>query len=162
MNDNLEPLSVSDIYQFLTGTAIDVPNIVIHADAIEESGYNIDALFKGNFSVIVYTPHPTEEVGHFTTLSHLSGDTLEWFDSFAQPPPETVLELAKRNNMRLKTNKVELQDRTTNVCAKWCVARIFSLPISLKSFVEIYTGHKTLTPDVLVNNIFKIKKPHAP
>lgn len=161
MNDSLEPLSVNDIYLFLTGTAIDVPNVVIHLDAVEESGYNLEGLFKGNFSVIVYQPHPTEEVGHFLLLSHLGEKTLEWFDSFAQEPPDSIRELARRNGMKLLTNKVQLQDKSTNVCAKWCVGRMMSLPITLKSFVEIYTGHKTLSPDVLINNIFKLKKPHG-
>lgn len=158
MNNNVEPFSVEDIYTFLTGTAIDVPNIVVHIDALEESGFNLEALFKGNFSIILYIPNLVEEVGHFVLLSHLTDKTMEYFDSFAQEPPPSVRELVKRNGMRMRTNDVVLQDKKSNTCAKWCIARMFSLPNTLKSFQELYTSHKTLSSDVLVNNIFVLKK----
>lgn len=158
MNNKVQPFSLEDIYTFLTGTAIDVPNIVIHIDSLEESGYNLEALFKGNFSLVIFIPHPVEQVGHFVLLSHLSEKTLEYFDSFAQDPPQSVRELAKRNGMRLLTNHTVLQDVESNTCAKWCIARMFSLPNSLERFTQMYTGHKTLSPDVLVNNIFVLKR----
>lgn len=158
MDNKVEPFSVSDIYTFLTGTAIDVPNIVIHVDAITESNYNLEALFKDNFSLIIFIPNSVEEVGHFVLLTQTGAKTLEYFDSFAQEPPIAVKELAKTNGMRVVTGDVVLQDKKSNTCAKWCIARMFSLPNSLSSFYSLYSGHKTLSPDVLVNNIFVLKK----
>lgn len=158
MDNKAPPFSLEDIYTFLTGTAIDVPNIVIHIDALEESGYNLDSLFRGNFSLILFIPHATEEVGHFVLLSHLTEKTLEYFDSFAQDPPASVKELAKRNGMRLAKSSTVLQALDSNTCAKWCIARMFSLPNSMENFVQLYTDHKTLSPDVLVNNIFVLKR----
>lgn len=158
MNNKVEPFSLEDIHTFLTSTSIDVPNIVIHIDTLAESNYNLEALYKNNFSLILFIPDSVSEVGHFVLLSHISDNTLEYFDSFGRVPPESVLQLAKQNNMRLIHNKIQLQDKISNTCAKWCIARLFSLPNSLKSFIELYSGHKTLSPDVLVNNIFVLKR----
>lgn len=157
MDNKVNPYSVEDIYDLLSGTTIDVPNVVVHVDALHESGYNLDALFKGNFSIILYLPGDGE-VGHFTLLTDLGDNMLEYFDSLAGSIPEQVAELARRNGKRILTNKVRLQELNSNTCAKWCVARLFALPNSLKRFVTLYTGH-TLSPDTLVNNIFVLKVP---
>ena len=158
MNNQVAPFSLEDIHTFLTGTSIDVPNIVVHLDSLAELQYNLDSIFRGNFSLILFLPNPVEEVGHFVLLTHLSDKTLEYFDSFAQPPPDSVKELGKRNNLRIVSNSTILQDAKSNTCAQWCIARMFSLPNSLNHFVELYTNHKTLSPDVLVNNVFVLKR----
>ena len=158
MDNEVPPFSLEDIHAFLTGTTIDVPNIVVHVDSLRERDYNLDAIFQGNFSLVLFLPNPLQEVGHFVLLTQLSEHTLEYFDSYAQPVPEPVRELAKANGMRVLTNKTRLQEKTSNTCAKWCIARLFSLPNSLDRFVSLYTGHKTLSPDVMVNNVFVLKK----
>jgi hypothetical protein len=103
--------------------------------------------------VILFLPNtdPEDPVGHFVTLSHLDSG-LEYFDSFA--PPQVVA-FAEANKLPLTHNKKKLQDKRSDTCAKWCVARIFSSH-PLEDFVEIFSEHKTLR--VLVNNLFKLKK----
>lgn len=160
MNSKTQPFSAEDIHTILSNASIDVANIVVHIDLLRERQYSLPAIFGENFSLILFLPNPDPEVavGHFVLLSHLSDNTLEYFDSYAGEVPEAVRELAKRNNMRIKANKVRYQEEVSMTCAKWCVARIFSLPSTLAQFEELYTGHK-LSPDVLVNNLFRLKKP---
>lgn len=158
MSDYTNPYSVEDIYSILSNTSIDIKNVVVHIDGFSESNYNLELLFKNNYSIIIYIPIPEQEVGHFVLLSHLEGNHLEYFDSFGKPPLEEVVLFAKRNSMKLTWNKVVLQEIQNDVCAKWCVSRMFSLPISLKDFVEIYTEHKTLKPDEIVSQLFILKR----
>lgn len=159
MNNSTQPFSLEDIYDILSGTSIDVRNIVVHVDGLAESGNNLDAIFGDNFAVILFLPNsdPQDPVGHFVTLSHLDSG-LEYFDSFGREPPPQVVAFAAANGLPLAHNKKKLQDKRSDTCAKWCVARIFSLPIPLEDFVEIYSAHKTLRADVMVNNVFKLKK----
>ena len=159
MNNSTQHFSVEDIYNIFFGTSLDVRNIVVHIDGLAESGNNLDAIFRDNFAVILFLPNsdPQEPVGHFVTLSHLESG-LEYFDSFGREPAPQVVTFAAANGLPLVHNKKKLQDKRSDTCAKWCVARIFSLPLPLEDFLEIYSGHKTLRADVLVNNIFKLKK----
>lgn len=159
MDNTTQPFSLEDIYDILSGTSIDVKNIVVHVDGLQESGNNLDAIFGDNYAVILFLPNsnPDDPVGHFVVLSHLESG-LEYFDSFGRAPPPQVVTFAAANGLSLVHNKKKLQDIRSDTCAKWCVARIFSLPTSLVDFVEIFSGHKTLRADVLVNNVFKLKK----
>jgi hypothetical protein len=91
------------------------------------------------------------------SLSHLDSG-LEYFDSFGRDHHPTSRCFRRSNGLPLTHNKKKLQDKRSDTCAKWCVARIFSLPIPLEDFIEIFSGHKTLRADVLVNNLFKLKK----
>ena len=158
MDSKTPPFSIEDIHSFLTSASFDVANNVIHVDSLEESGYNLETIFRDKFSVVVYLTNPSSEVGHFVLLTHLSNKSLEYFDSYGREPPEQVRALAKHNGMRVLRNKVQLQAVDSNVCAKWCLARLYSLPLSLTNFLKLYTGHRDLTPDELVNNIFVLKK----
>jgi hypothetical protein len=158
MDSKTPPFSLEDIHSFLTSASFDVASSVIHVDSLAEEGYKLEAIFRDKFSVVLFLPNPNGEVGHFTLLTHLSDKTLEYFDSYARDPPEQVRELAKHNGMRILRNKVQLQEIDSNVCAKWCIARLYSLPNSLTSFLKLYTGHRELSPDTLVNNIFVLKK----
>jgi hypothetical protein len=56
MDNKVNPYSVEDIYTILSGTSIDVENVVVHVDALHESDYNLDLLFKGNFSLTTDFP----------------------------------------------------------------------------------------------------------
>ena len=158
MDSKTPPFSIEDIHSFLTSASFDVANNVIHIDSIAEVGYDLEVIFKDKFSTILFLENPNGRVGHFVLLTHLSNKSLEYFDSYGREPPEQVRALAKHNGMRIFHNKVQLQERDSNVCAKWCLARIYSLPNSLASFLKLYTGHRELSPDTLVNNIFVLKK----
>jgi hypothetical protein len=57
MDNTTQPFSLEDIYDILSGTSIDVRNIVVHVDGLQESGNNLDAIFGDNFAVILFLPN---------------------------------------------------------------------------------------------------------
>ena len=115
------PYNTKDIYNVLTSPSANYEDSVYHIELIELMNYNLDAIFKERYSIILFIENPTSEIGHFVLLSHISKDKLEYFDSFGREPPDSVKKLAEINEMKLSYNTVQIQDTKSNVCAKYCL-----------------------------------------
>lgn len=148
------PLSTGDIHNILTTSSQDYEDCIVHIDSIEKSNYNIDALFRNRYAIILFLENPLQEVGHFTLLSHLKSDKLEYFDSFGKEPPESVVKLAQINNMKLTWNKEQLQDDRSNTCARHCILRMTSLPTNLTNYLKLF-DNKSMSPDEIVLLLIK-------
>lgn len=156
MNESI-PFYSSEIEEFLTGKYLNVQNCTLKIEKIEELNYTIDAVFGNRFFTIIYLTNPESEVGHFTLLSHFEGE-IEFFDSTGNKVPDIIKKFAEINGMKLVTNKKVLQGRETNTCAKWCIARILSLPLKLDVFQKIFNGNRHYKADDIVNNLYILKK----
>lgn len=154
---NTPPYSIEDIHNVFQNHVKDIGNSVRHIDEIVSLNYNLENIFSSRFSIIIFLPNndPSINVGHFVLLSHLDDDTLEYFDSFAQEVPEIIQELAKRNDLKIRINKVKLQNEKSFVCAKYCLLRMQSLPTHLNDFIKILKSNRELTPDQIVDNLIK-------
>ena len=151
------PYNTKDIYNVLTSPSANYEDSVYHIELIELMNYNLDAIFKERYSIILFIENPTSEIGHFVLLSHISKDKLEYFDSFGREPPDSVKKLAEINEMKLSYNTVQIQDTKSNVCAKYCLLRMQSLPSKLSDFINMLTNNKSLSADKIVMLLIKTK-----
>ena len=168
MNKSEIAYSVDDIYNFLTNASIDVENLVMHVEFIEELDYNLSNIFNKNFSVILFIKSPAFDetlpndvegnIGHFVLLSQLTDNKLEYFDSLAGEIPEIVKKLADINRMEIISMSKPLQTRESYICAKYCISRMQSLPLSLTLYQNLLRNHKTMSPDEIIHNLYKNKK----
>lgn len=151
------PFFSNEIEEFLNGKDLNAQNCTLKIEKIEELNYNIDAVFGNRFFTVIFLTNPTSEVGHFTLLCHFEGE-IEFFDSTANKVPEIIKHFAKINKMKLIVNKKVLQGSESNTCAKWCIARILSLPLKLVEFQKIFSGNRHYKADDIVNNLYVLKK----
>jgi hypothetical protein len=75
------PLSIEQIHEIFESSSRDIVNSVLHIDVLEGMNYNLDQIFQNRYSIILFLPHPVEEVGHFVLLTHLNDSSIEYFDS---------------------------------------------------------------------------------
>jgi hypothetical protein len=150
-----QPLSVADIHNVFTNYSEDITNSVLHIDAIPSFNYDLKKIFGERYSIIFFIPNPdkTNPVGHFILLSWLEDKLIEYFDSFANEPHPFVLELMEKNDLIIRVSKIQLQNNRSNICAKWCILRLKSIPTHLGQFQEIFTQNKKLSPDEIVDSL---------
>lgn len=151
------PWTNKEIEEFLAGTYLNYENCMIKLEDIEALGFDIEKIFQNRFFSVVYLTNPTNQVGHFTLLSHFD-DAIEYFDSTGNPTPDIIKKFARKNKMKLIENKKKMQGTTSNTCAKWVISRILSLPLQLGNYQKIFTSHRYFTPDEIVNNLYVYKK----
>lgn len=147
------PIASDNLERFLDASSgQDAEGIVTH---LHDLNSGEDPLEK-RFATIVFLPPRAGTVGHFCLLSDW-GTNLEWFDSLAGTIPEEVQRYAEKRQLPIAYNRIALQGKTSNVCGKWCLARMYSLPTSIGEFVKIYKGNKYYSPDEIVNKQIVLK-----
>lgn len=162
-NNPSNAFSIEDIYNFLSNPSIDLRSQVLNINFLEQEFVTIDDIFKNNYSIILFIPNPNYDdtndidnpnnIGHFTLFSNLDDKTVEFFDSFGQQPPDIIKVICKKFNLNLITNKIQLQNNSSYICAKFCLSRLYSLPTSLSDYVKILTSSK-YEPDVIINKLY--------
>ena len=152
------PLSIEQIHEIFESSSRDIVNSVLHLDVLEGMNYNLDQIFQNRYSIILFLPHPVEEIGHFVLLTHLDNSSLEYFDSFANPPSPQVQELAKRNGMKIVKSSEKLQHEKSFICGKYCILRMKSLPTPLSDFIKILSQNKVFSPDQVVDKLIRLVK----
>ena len=168
MNKSETAYSISDIYNFLSSGSIDIEKSIMEVDYIAKVNYNKELLFDKTYSIILFIPSPhynenlspdsEQNIGHFTLLSLLDEKTVEFFDSLAGEIPEIVKDFALHNNLSIKSLKNPLQSKKSYICAKYCISRMQSLPLSLKNYEDLLRNHKVLSPDEIIHFLYKNKK----
>lgn len=153
----MSALSVGDIYNIFSNYNLNKENSVLKLEALRELNFDLKRIFKERISVILFltNPDPSNPIGHYVLLSWLKDDLLEYFDSFANKPPNDVLELAKINEMKLRISTKKLQDDSSNYCGKYCVLRMKSIPSHLEDFQNSLLYNTKMTPDEIVNTMVK-------
>lgn len=152
------PYSTEDIQNILLKSGKDIENAVLHIDVIKEFNYDIDKIFGNRSSIILFIPNAEneEDVGHFVLLTHVTKNTIEYFDSFGRLPHAFVMQLAKNNNnMYITYSTTKLQHKNSYICGKYCLLRMQSQPSSLDDFIKILLFNKKLTPDGIVDTLIK-------
>lgn len=168
MNNPEVAYSITDIYNFLSSGSIDIEKSVMELNFLEKLEFNKELLFENTHSIILFVPSPTfdqelpddseSNIGHFVLLSLLTQNIIEYFDSLAGPIPDLVLKFAEVNQLEIKSMKSPLQGRKSYICAKYCISRMQSLPLSLSKYTDILQNHKTLSPDQIIHSLYKNKK----
>ena len=59
----------------------------------------------------------------------------------------------EKNDLIIRVSKIQLQNNRSNICAKWCILRLKSIPTHLGQFQEIFTQNKKLSPDEIVDSL---------
>lgn len=142
-------------------------------------GLTLDGLFDSAQYAIILIQSDSVEIGHFVTLTNYGVDNsgrfvIEYFDPLGGDhkwPDYTQKFINKRPENREKTyisdilnaakckvivNNYKLQDKKSNNCGKWCIARSISAPTSIDNFADIFMNHKTLSSDDIVTQLIRI------
>lgn len=167
MNNPTSAFSIEDIYNFLSNPSIDLNTQVLNIEFLKQNFNSFDEIFKNNYSIILFIPNPKQnegenlnledQIGHFTLFTNFDDENVEFFDSFAKEPPSIIKEICQRFNKNLILNKTKLQSDKSYICAKYCLARMQSLPTSLKVFTKILRSSK-YSPDYIINNLYVNKR----
>lgn len=169
--------STKEIEKFLGGYGI----MCVRASQLDRFK-NIDDLFKYksnkiNSAIVILYNSDINDMGHFVAVIKKDKDTIEYFDSFGYGIDEigTIINRNEENKQPFLSNLLnrsvglhkydniyynsqKLQDTSTAVCAKWCIARIQGRTTDLDEWLKIFTHNKVLTPDEIVNNLIRIDR----
>lgn len=147
-------LSYQDLRNFSKAHGFDEECII----RIEELQHiqNLDQLFGQRFFCYVFSTIPGENIGHFTLLSHIEYEKIEYFDSFARVPDE-VKEFVERLNLKCIHLNKPLQNKNSFLCGKWCMMRLSSIPTSLDIFYNIFSTNNIFTADQMVDKLIQVK-----
>jgi len=142
-------------------------------------GLKLDDLFDSSQYAIILIQSDQSEVGHFVSVINHGLDesgrfVIEYFDPLGGQhkwPDYTQKFINKRPENREKTyisdilndakckviiNNHNLQDKKSNNCGKWCIARCISAPTTIDNFADIFMNHKTLSSDDIVTQLIRI------
>lgn len=107
---------------------------------------SLEEAFAGHDHILLLYKGKTDHNGHWTLLMH-RGQSVEFFDSYGQPPDHWLKtgwaylsQLLRTSSLRATYNDFPFQARDSAVasCGQWCALRYSQKRMSLKAFQECF------------------------
>ena len=154
LNDKDKVLSYLDLKRFALSQGYTEDSIILISDLSRINSLN--ELFGKRFFSFVFSYIENQTIGHFTLLSHIDDNTIEYYDSFGQLP-DTIKEFADKINCSVIFSSVKLQNAKSFLCGKHVILRLLSVGTPLDEYVKFMRSNKNYSPDKIVDLLIQIK-----
>ena len=109
-------------------------------------------------ALFIYNLEPSYMSGSHWVATYVKNGIINYFDSFGMPPFQEIVDHAKRKNMTLLHQNIQIQNINTTTCGYFCLYFLneMSKGRSYYDSMKVFNIHNTMKNEKYIENYFKI------